>query len=129
MEILAGLLTGLNGLGTEQALLSPEQVSNALEWAWIGTVLWAWTLCFGKLAIVALYIHITKAAVKRERIFLWTIGCIMVAAAIVQTCLIVMSCDPPQKQWNDAIPGTCRLKVVSLNFDYFQGGMYSHPWT
>ncbi|GAM82310.1 hypothetical protein ANO11243_002890 [Dothideomycetidae sp. 11243] len=122
MELMTGMLTSLNGLGTEQSLLTPEQIGLALEWAWVGTVFWAWCLCFGKLAIIALYIHITSAAVKRERTFLWCVGGVIGAAAIVQTVLIVTTCNPPQKQWFRDIPGECPRRKVALDFDYFQGG-------
>ncbi|KAF2157364.1 hypothetical protein K461DRAFT_289690 [Myriangium duriaei CBS 260.36] len=125
MELLTGMLTSLNGLGTEQALLTPLQIALALEWAWIGTVFWAWCLCFGKVAIIALYIHITSAAVKRERIFLRTVAAIMISAAVVQTVLIVTTCDPPAKQWFKDIPGTCNLRKVAIAFDYFQGAFSS----
>ncbi|KAF2224687.1 hypothetical protein BDZ85DRAFT_82666 [Elsinoe ampelina] len=118
---LLGLLSTLNGLGRSKTELSQEQIALALKWAWIGIAVGIFSLAFGKLAIIALYLQVANAAGRAERFFLWAMAFIVSAAAVTQTVLLVIQCDPLDRLWDTSIPGQCPGSLLSTRFGYFQG--------
>ncbi|KAF2157372.1 hypothetical protein K461DRAFT_289696 [Myriangium duriaei CBS 260.36] len=121
LQCVCGIVACLNGLGTPQNELSPEQVGLTLLWSWIGVILGLFSLAIGKLAIIAMYIYITREAARKERFFLWLMGSIAVLACVLQSTFILTECTPTSKLWFLDLPGKCPGKELSVKFAYFSG--------
>lgn len=121
LQCVPGLLTCLNGVGTLQTELSPEQVVQTLFWGWVGVIMAIWSLALGKLSILAMYIYVTGKAARKERIFLWIMAFVAGLVCVLQMIFILTSCRPLQKLWNDALSGSCADKMLSQRLGYFLG--------
>lgn len=121
LQCVCGIISCLNGLGTPQSELSDQQVALTMMYAWAGVVMGLFSLAFGKMAIIAMYLYVTRVCACVERAFLWGMGIIVFLSAIVQSVLILAECDPPKKLFYLKIPGKCDGKELSTNFAYFSG--------
>ncbi|GAM86416.1 hypothetical protein ANO11243_044300 [Dothideomycetidae sp. 11243] len=124
LQCVCGIISCLNGLGTPQSELSDQQVALTMMYAWAGVVMGLFSLAFGKMAIIAMYLYVTRVCACVERAFLWGMGIIVFLSAIVQSVLILAECDPPKKLFYLKIPGKCDGKELSTNFAYFSGDKY-----
>ncbi|GAP83311.2 putative integral membrane protein [Rosellinia necatrix] len=52
------------------------------------------------------------AAKRWHLCFLWGLSVILILLNILAIVLIIRLCDPPQKQWEPSIPGTCLNPII-----------------
>ena len=116
-----------SGLGNHESLLTPPQISMALEWAWIAQCLLIQSIGFGKYAVIAFILRIQDRSHTRKATFiayfLYFIGVSNFFINITEMTMVLTSCSPPSKFWNSAVRGTCNHIVRTDHVGYFQGCM------
>ncbi|GAM89662.1 hypothetical protein ANO11243_077010 [Dothideomycetidae sp. 11243] len=118
------LLALLNGLGMPESGLSLHQVQSNLLWSWISIYITLYAVLFAKLAMVAMYLDITQAASRIERMSLWIISILLTITTLVQFVILLTPCNPVEKLWFFELPGKCSGLSRGMAFSYFAGGQY-----
>lgn len=116
-----------SGLGNHITSLTAVQAVKALQWSWFGQILAIQAIGFGKIAVIAFLLRIQDRANSRKaRIlvyFLYFIGLSNVIININQAVLILTSCSPAARLWDQGLPGTCNQIARTNYVGYFQGGV------
>lgn len=115
-------------MGNHLALLTPPQIVNSLEYSWIGQIILIHTIGFGKIAVIAFLLRIQDRTNSRKNTvlvyLLYFVGISNVLINIMQSVMILISCNPSQRLWNLAIPGNCNGLERTNHTGYFQGSMF-----
>ncbi|GAM90180.1 hypothetical protein ANO11243_082200 [Dothideomycetidae sp. 11243] len=120
---IALLIATLHGLGNQIADVSFDDLWNILYLTWIGLVIGVVGITFAKLAVVALWLHLTPPTQPKRRAVLWGLGALIVLTNTVQIPLTLTQCTPFLHLWDRLTPGSCPRQVLAVKFSYFQGAV------
>ncbi|KAI0878085.1 hypothetical protein GGS24DRAFT_509119 [Hypoxylon argillaceum] len=110
------------GLGRHQAdIKDPHDLSEAIKYTIIAPVFSIISSTSSKISILIFLVRLTGLSAKRWHLyFLWGTCAILIVLNILATVVIVRFCDPPQKQWQPWLPGTCLEPQVQRDIGFFQ---------
>ena len=116
-----------SGLGNHIFLLQHPEIVKSQMWSWIGQCILIQTVGTGKYAVIAFLLRIQDRAQSRKMIFLtyflYFIGVSNFIINIAEMGLILTSCSPTAKFWNQTLPGSCNYVDRTDHVGYFQGCM------
>lgn len=92
------------GLGSHYTTLDPVDAIQAQRWNVITNTVLIWQFSLPKFAIVAITGRILNWGTKTAAMF-WTMAILSQAGIFATSIVWVHQCDPPEFQWNKAIPG------------------------
>ena len=133
MVALASLTVSVAfGLGNHISLLKQQQVIKAIEWSWIGQSVIIESIGCGKYAIIAFILRIQDRTESKKRTyvtyFLYFIGISNFVINTTEVAMIMTSCSPTAKFWNQALPGSCNNISRTDHVGLFQGCMSHTPF-
>ncbi|RYP42861.1 hypothetical protein DL768_010176 [Monosporascus sp. mg162] len=104
--VTAGLF---HGLGTHEYLITdPHDLSEALKYTIIAPVMSMISSGSSKISILIFLTRLMGITVKKwQIIFLWGLCALLVILNVFAIVFYLRFCDPPAKQWDPSIPGTC----------------------
>ena len=76
---------------------------------------------FGKLAVVAFLLRIQGRGHARKKWFLYFMGVSGCVVNMIVTILLLLQCEPLERQWNDRFSGSCPYVLRTTNAGYFAG--------
>ena len=129
IQVLGVVATGAElkavalGFGRHAYYLTPSQRYNIMMWASVSSTHCIMALCVGKISLCISLLRIIQGAGWRK--LRWIIYITMFVVFAVNTVVAItnyVQCNPVQKNWNPAIPGTCWKPSVQLSLTYFRGG-------
>ena len=101
----------------------PEAIFEGLKYVWMGLILGIPVVVFAKFGIVALLFQVTSVNQRRRRIMLWSIAAFYSVVNIAQIIVTLTQCEPYNKLWFKALPGSCPRATFANNFGIFQGSV------
>ncbi|KAI1392810.1 uncharacterized protein F4822DRAFT_141699 [Hypoxylon trugodes] len=98
-----------HGLGKHtKDIKDPHDLSEAIKYTIIAPTLSIISSTCSKISIIIFLVRLMGVTAKRWQLFtLWGLSIVMVALNILAIVVIVRFCDPPAKQWDPSLPGTC----------------------
>ncbi|KAL4921522.1 hypothetical protein BDW62DRAFT_129966 [Aspergillus aurantiobrunneus] len=115
-----------NGLGVAETALDTTASSYALLFGWVNQFLALIAIGLGKLTIVAFLQQIQGYHTVFRTVLLWSLAGSNLIVNCIAAALLIVQCDPVQKLWVDAIPGSCSGQKRIQVFGYVQGSKYIH---
>lgn len=77
---------------------------------------------FGKLAVIAFLLRIQdRRGSPKKNLFLYFIGISGCIVNMILTILLLLQCEPLERQWNDQVPGSCPHVLRTTDAGYFAG--------
>ncbi|KAL3471899.1 hypothetical protein BJX99DRAFT_262829 [Aspergillus californicus] len=108
--------------GDDTVLLTSPHGSHAILFGWLNQFLAVIAIGFGKLTIAAFLQQIQGSYhTKFRTVLLWSLAATNFVLNCIAAVLMMVQCDPAQKLWNDAIPGSCAGRKRLQIFGYAQG--------
>ncbi|OJJ44531.1 hypothetical protein ASPZODRAFT_134612 [Penicilliopsis zonata CBS 506.65] len=114
-------LSILYGLGQHISVLSTQQATEAMKWAWSNTLVSLFAISGGKFAVVAFLHQLHGPQDRGKKIFLWTLASSNLIMNTITVGTILGTCMPAAKLWDSSLPGTCDGGLRNQNCAYFQG--------
>ncbi|KAI1378728.1 hypothetical protein F4677DRAFT_443216 [Hypoxylon crocopeplum] len=98
-----------HGLGRHQdQITDPNDLREAIKYTIIAPVMSIISSSSSKISIMIFLIRLMGMTAKKWHLyFLWGLSAILVALNIFAIVLIIRFCDPPARQWDKSLPGTC----------------------
>lgn len=118
-------IAATSGLGNHFSLLSHQDQVAALKWSYVVHIPVINAIGFGKLAVVAFLLRIQDRGHPKEKWFLYFMGTSGCAVNMIITVLLLLQCEPLERQWNDWVPGSCPHILRTTNAGYFAGSRFS----
>ncbi|KAI0114522.1 hypothetical protein GGR51DRAFT_449387 [Nemania sp. FL0031] len=110
------------GLGKHQAdIKNPHDLSEAIKYTILAPTLSIISSTSSKISILIFLVRLTGMSAKRWHLyFLWGTCAILVVLNILAIVVIIRFCDPPQKQWQPWLPGTCLDPQIQQYIGFIQ---------
>ncbi|KAJ2990353.1 hypothetical protein NUW58_g2995 [Xylaria curta] len=111
-----------HGLGRHQGeIKDPDDLSEAIKYTILAPNLSIVSSTCGKISVLIFLVRLVGLSAKRWHLyFLWGLCAILIAFNIVAIVFIIRFCDPPQKQWQPWLPGTCLNPEIQRNVGFVQ---------
>ena len=116
--VLIGVST-LHGMGLHEVDMTPDLMTQYYLWISIASLFYVLSLMGYKFAILLLYLRIYGV----NRTFRWTVYATMFLIFGYLFCNLwteFFGCDPPQKTWQQQLPGHC---IDGIKSDYAYGSL------
>lgn len=113
--------SALYGTGSHQASLDVHSAVYSALWSWIGQVCAIFSLVWGRFAVIAFLRALQGPTYRPWRYALYAVGAAQALINTIEVALILNQCDPPQKLWDQSLPGTCGLIEVTSKVGFLQG--------
>jgi hypothetical protein len=114
-----------NGLGVSEVYLTLEERRYALLYGWINQFLALIAIGLGKVTIVLFLEQIQGYRTRLRTFTLWFLAGSNMAINLIVAVLALVQCEPPQRLWNEEIPGVCPGKKRVQILGYIQGVKFS----
>ncbi|KAL2258298.1 hypothetical protein VTK26DRAFT_8434 [Humicola hyalothermophila] len=106
------------GLGKHYDDVPPENIPHALKMnVVIGSVM-VWMFSLPKFAMISILQRILDPGIKTTIMF-WALGITSQACILAASVWWWRQCNPPEKQWDNTVEGTCAPLSVMSNMGYF----------
>ncbi|KAI1126303.1 hypothetical protein F5Y10DRAFT_244974 [Nemania abortiva] len=111
-----------HGLGKHQAdIKDPYDLSEAIKYTILAPTISIISSTCSKISILIFLVRLTGLSAKRWHLcFLWGACAILIILNILAIVVIILFCDPPQKQWKPWLPGTCLEPQVQQYIGFIQ---------
>ncbi|KAI8943908.1 hypothetical protein F4801DRAFT_341824 [Xylaria longipes] len=98
-----------HGLGRHQAeIKNPYDLSEAIKYTIIAPSFSIISSTSSKISILIFLVRLVGMSAKKWHLyFLWGLCALLVAFNLIAIVVIIRFCDPPQKQWQPWLPGSC----------------------
>ena len=90
------------------AQVSPPDLEKGLQVLWAIFWLYNIAICLSKLSALAFYARVFSPGHRNFRLALWVVAGLSCAWVVAVLVSLILLCNPPQKAWQRAIPGTCQ---------------------
>ncbi|KAI2640264.1 hypothetical protein GGS21DRAFT_488025 [Xylaria nigripes] len=112
-----------HGLGKHEAdIADPADRSDAVKYSILASAVHFLSSTSSKISILIFLVRLIGMSAKRWHIvFLWALGITLTSLNILAAVVTVCFCDPPQKQWEPSLPGTCLPPYIQLYIGFIQG--------
>ncbi|KNG90331.1 hypothetical protein ANOM_001465 [Aspergillus nomiae NRRL 13137] len=111
------------GLGDHQSLLSAHDIIHTNLWSWMAQIMAVLCLAISRIAVIAFLLSLQGRTSSIGRIVLYTVGTVQAMINVIEVVLILKQCDPIEKLWNPAVPGTCGRVLICSQVGYLQGSI------
>ncbi|KAI0536333.1 hypothetical protein GGR58DRAFT_475676 [Xylaria digitata] len=110
------------GIGRHQAeIKNPNDLSEAIKYTILAPGFSIVSSTSSKISILIFLVRLMGVAAKRWHLFfLWGLCAVLIVLNVIAIIFIVRFCDPPQKQWQPWVPGTCINPQVQRDIGFIQ---------
>ncbi|KAI0442420.1 hypothetical protein F4803DRAFT_374835 [Xylaria telfairii] len=111
-----------HGLGRHQAdITNQHDLTEAIKYTVIAPSFSIVSSTSSKISILIFLVRLVGMSAKRWHLyFLWGLCAVLVAFNIIAIVVIIRFCDPPEKQWEPFLPGTCLNPQVQRYIGFIQ---------
>ncbi|KAI1173156.1 hypothetical protein F4777DRAFT_581278 [Nemania sp. FL0916] len=112
------------GLGRHQAdIKDPNDLSEAIKYTIIAPALSIISSTSSKISILIFLVRLMGMSAKNWHLWLlWGLCLALIALNVLAIVLVVGYCNPPQKQWQPWLPGTCFQPEFQRWVGFIQSG-------
>ncbi|GAW12980.1 hypothetical protein ANO14919_023560 [Xylariales sp. No.14919] len=87
---------------------NPSDLSEAIKYTIVSPAFSIVSSTSSKISILIFLVRLMGVTAKRwHLIFLWGLCAVLIILNVIAIVVIVRFCDPPHKQWQPWVPGTC----------------------
>ena len=118
------------GYGQHLAHLSQTQITEALQWYWLVTILFILNLAASKISICLFLLRVVgRTLLRSRRTFLIALVGLLTVTAIFSVAYTLGQCHPVKKLWNPMEPGHCLDPKIFVDIGYTNGGKLPYSST